>query len=131
MAREGDVGKPILGASVFVDGVTRAIGRTQSDGEGLFQLRVDLSSLKALRVEAPGFVGEEVKGETLIRRNHSRQQEPGGDGRIPFYLTPGVEVDGRVLAKHRIGAYLVPVDKYLEARDEGIGQLATFNSDGA
>ncbi len=88
-----EVGKPIAGAVVHVDGGKRDEQMVPADEEGSFRLTVNFASVRALRVEAEGYAGEELDSETL--RDSAKSAGPKG---IPFYLKRGSRIAGRVTA---------------------------------
>jgi len=85
-------GKPISGATIHVDGDTREQLTVKSDERGRFQLTTDASRLRALRIEANGFMGVEMDLPSVLSSH--RDDEKG----IPVYLSAGYPVRGTVSA---------------------------------
>ena len=92
LVRRPETGKPISGATIHVDGDTREQLTVKSDERGRFQLTTDASQLRALRVEANGFMGVEMDLPSVLSSN--RDDENG----IPVYLSAGYPVRGTVSA---------------------------------
>jgi hypothetical protein len=92
LVRRPEIGKPISRATIHVDGDTREQLTVKSDEEGRFQLTTDARQLRALRIEANGFMGVEMDLLSVLSSN--RDDEKG----IPVYLSPGYPVRGTVSA---------------------------------
>jgi hypothetical protein len=92
LVRRPETGKPISGATIFVDGDAREQLTVKSDEAGKFELTIESSKLRALRIEAKGFMGEEMDLPMVLSSN--RDDEKG----IPVYMTAGYPVRGTVRA---------------------------------
>jgi uncharacterized GH25 family protein len=92
LVRRPETGKPISGATIHVDGNTREQLTVKSDERGRFQLTTDASQLRALRIEANGYMGVEMDLPSVLSSN--RDDEMG----IPVYLSAGYPVRGTVSA---------------------------------
>jgi uncharacterized GH25 family protein len=90
LVRHPEIGKPIPGATIHVDGDTREQLTVRSDEMGRFQLTTDASEIRALRIEASGFMGVEMDLSSVLSSN--RDDEKG----IPVYLSAGYLVRGTV-----------------------------------
>ncbi|MDH3624954.1 MAG: carboxypeptidase-like regulatory domain-containing protein [Myxococcales bacterium] len=93
------LGAPIKGATIYVDTATRGAEKVQSDDNGMFRVSVTYGEFRRLRIEAPGFVGEERSRDTLIgwlsKSAERRTKEE------VVYLSPGIEVEGTVVADNK------------------------------
>ncbi len=92
LVRHPETGKPIAGATIHVDGYARGQLSVKSDERGRFQLTADASQLRALRIEAKGFMGVEMDLPSVLSSN--RDDEKG----VPVYLSEGYPVRGTVSA---------------------------------
>ncbi len=94
--RAPQLGAPIKDATIYVDTATRGAEKVQSDDNGMFRVSVIYGEFRRLRIEAPGFVGEERSRDTLIGWL-SKSAERRTKEQV-VYLNPGIEVEGTVVA---------------------------------